>query len=392
VKIAIITFGDPNDKKGAFNATHQRIKHLINRGIETDVFIIRYYQNRLIQLLRKKKYQKETTDDYFIYDDIKYHNMWVPFALTDYIQWQKCNQLGSVFLRYAKKVAKLFEHYDLISAHSFEPAVIASLANKKFGTPFAVTWHGSDIHTMPGSNRAVKKVILDICSKASLVFFVSKQLKADAASFGANISNSEVLYNAVNKDEFKPYPPAQKNALKTLNNIDGGCNISFVGALAPVKNCQVLPEVFKIIADNINNCKFYFVGDGKLKTMLIEKCGQLGLNVVFMGNRPQHEMAGLINCFDLVVLPSINEGMPLIVLECLSCQTPIVASRVGGIPEILEDEFTVSPGPEFAQRYATTIIRVLKNGKKKYPILPDVFNWESTASKEALLYKKVVER
>jgi len=392
VKIAIITFGDPNDKKGAFNATHQRIKHLINRGIETDVFIIRYYQNRFVQILRKKTYQQEVRDGYFIYDGIKYHNMWIPFALTDYIQWQKCNQIGAVFLRFAKKTAKLFEHYDLVSAHSFEPAVIANLANKKFGTPFAVTWHGSDIHTMPYRNKAVKKVILDVCNKAALIFFVSRQLQTDAAALGANISNSEVLYNAVNKDEFKPYPIAKRNALKALNKIDGGCNISFIGALAPVKNCQVLPDVFKKVADSVQNCKFYFVGDGKLKAMLIEKCKLLELNVVFMGNRPQHEMAGLINCFDLVVLPSINEGMPLIVLECLSCQAPVVASRVGGIPEVLDDEFTVPPGPDFTERYTKTILQVLKDSQKKYPALPDVFNWESTALKEALLYEKVLKR
>src|ERR1700754_637196 len=115
MRVAIITFGNPNDKKGAFNATHQRIKHLAANGIEVDVFIIRYYEGRIVQFLRKKQYQGEVKEDIFVYDNIKYNNLWIPFALSDYLQWQKFNQLGSVFIRFAKKWCKLFTEYDLIS-------------------------------------------------------------------------------------------------------------------------------------------------------------------------------------------------------------------------------------------------------------------------------------
>ena len=391
MKIALITAGNPNDKKGAFNATHQRIKHLIDRGMEVDVFIIRNYESKLIQLLRKKSYRKEVKEDFFVYDDIKYNNLWSPLTLSDYIQVQKLNQTGSVFMRYARKWSRLFADYKLISAHSLEPAIIAMFAKDRFGVPFTVTWHGSDIHSMPKVNSAFKKITLKICSNASAVFFVSKQLQNDAINLGIDISNAHVLYNAVDRDQFKPYSFEEKKRLKNLNKIDGAINIGFIGGLVAVKNCQVLPDVFKKIADNIKNVKFYFVGDGKLRSMLSEKCRELDLDAVFMGNFLQKDMPGIINCFDLVVLPSINEGMPLIVLECIACQTLIVTSRVGGIPEVLSDEYTVEHGPGFVERYAERVINLLRRTDREKIELPAMFSWEQTSEKEAAIYRKLLK-
>jgi glycosyltransferase involved in cell wall biosynthesis len=392
MKIAILTFGDPGNKKGAFNATHQRIKHLICRGINVDVFIIRYYENRFIQLLRKKEYKKEVRDDFFVYDSVKYNNLWIPFALSDYVQWQKLNQLGSVFIKFAKKWSKLFAGYDLISAHSLEPAIIATHVKRQFGVPFAITWHGSDIHSMPKMNTSIKAMVLKACRDASLVFFVSKQLQIDAAGLGADITNSAILYNAIDTEQFKPISRDEKEHLKTVNKIDGSYNISFIGGLTAVKNIQVLPEIFRIIADSVENAKFYFVGDGNLKVIMMEKCREFGLNAVFMGDRLQEEMPGLINCFDLIVLPSLNEGLPLIVLESIACQTPIITSKVGGIPEILSDEYTVTHGPGFVERYASLAIKILTSAIEKKVELSSVFNWEHTANKEAAMYYKVLNK
>lgn len=390
MRIAILTVGSPENKKGAFNATHQRIKHLICQGVEADVFIIRYYESKFIQILRKKEYQKEARGDFFIYDDIKYNNLWIPFTLSDYLQWQRFNQLGSVFIKYAKKWSKSFAGYDLISAHSFEPANIATYVKQQFGVPFAVTWHGSDIHSMPKTNSSVKTMTFKICQDASLVFFVSKQLQTDAANLGADITNSHILYNAVDRNQFKPYSNENKRQLKMLNEIDGAYNIGFIGGLTAVKNVQVLPEIFRRIADRVENPKFYFVGNGKLKSMVAKKCKEFALNVVFMGDRSIDEIPGLINCFDLVVLPSINEGLPLIVLECLSCQTPVVTSRVGGIPEILNNEYTVVHGPDFIEKFAEIAIERLTNPDKKNTGLTSSISWESTAMKEAMLYDKLL--
>ncbi len=391
MRIAIITAGDPNDKKGAFIATHQRIKHLIDHGMEVDVFIIRNYESKLIQLLRKKRYQKEDREDFFVYDDIKYNNLWIPFALSDYIQRQKLNQLGSVFIRYAKKWSRLFADYKLISAHSLEPAIIAMFARDQFGVPFTVTWHGSDIHSMPGMNSSFKTMTLKVCSVASAVFFVSKQLQTDAAKLGINVSNTHVLYNAVDQNQFRPYSFEERESLKIAKKIDGVFNIGFIGGLVAVKNCQILPGLFKKIADNIKNVKFYFVGDGKLRSGISEECREFDLNVVFMGNLLQKDMPDIINCLDLVVLPSINEGMPLIVLECVACQIPIVTSRVGGIPEVLNNEYTIEHGPGFVERYAEIVINLLRKPDKESIELPAMFSWEQTSAKEAAIYREILK-
>jgi teichuronic acid biosynthesis glycosyltransferase TuaC len=392
MRIAIITTGTPNDKKGAFNATHQRIRHLILKGIEVDVFIIRYYDSKLMQILRRRKYQKEAMEEFFIYDNVKYTNLWIPLTITDYFQMYRLNQLGSVFLKFARKWTRLFAGYDLISAHSLEPGIIATFVKAQFGVPFAVTWHGSDIHSMPKMNRAIKVMTIKICRMASAIFFVSRQLQSEGINLIGDIANTDVLYNAVDGNKFYPYPAEKKEALKQVNRIDGIYNIGFIGSLVAVKNSQLLPDIFKQIAGNIENAKFYLVGDGKFKSEIAERCREFGLDVIFMGNRSLDEMPGLINCFDLVVLPSINEGMPLIVLECLSCQVPIIASKVGGIPEVLGQEYTVAHGPGFVERFANIAINILRNPDKKKMELSPVFNWEQTAAREAAKYLEIVNK
>jgi len=391
MKIAILTYGTPYDKKGSFNATHQRIKHLILQGFEVDVFIIRYYENFFIQTLRKKKYQKINKDDFFIYDDVKYNNLWIYFSVFDYFQWQKLNQLGSKFTQFAKKTSRVFAPYELISVHSFEPGIIAYYAKKFYDVPYAITWHGSDIHEMPKSNTAIKKMTNTICKHASLVFFVSKQLQNESRLLGIEV-DSHILHNAVNRDQFKPYTPERKQQLKQLKHIDGKCNVAFIGGLVGIKNVEQLPYIFRKIADNLEDIRFYFIGDGNLRTIVSKKCNELTLDAVFFGNRPVEEMADLINCFDLVVLPSHNEGFPLIVLECLSCAVPIVCSRVGGIPEVLSDELTVVPGPGFIDRFASLAVEVLKNSDKGIAKLPPEFSWETTGRKEAILYQKFLSQ
>ncbi len=387
MKVAIITSGTPDNKKGAFNAVHQRSKHLLKQGIEVDVFIVRSYPTLLIETLKRKKYKKINKDDFFIYDSVKYINLWLSFSLIDYLFLQKLNRLGPVFIKFAKKISQKFSTYDLISAHSWEPGIIALYVKKVYGVPFAVTWHGSDIHSMPSKNQHLKKIIIQICLDASLVFFVSKQLQKDAKAIGIE-RESHILYNGVDRDKFKPYSAEKKLALQRQHNINAKINIGFIGGLVPVKNVQQLPSIFKKIDGSVENVKFYFIGDGNLRPLISRQCIQYDLKVDFLGDRPVEEMPGLINCFDVVVLPSINEGLPLIVLECQSCGVPIITSKVGGIPEVLNEEQMVPHGPDFVERFANRVLANLKKNDHIINISPE-FGWERTAIKEATLYQEL---
>jgi glycosyltransferase involved in cell wall biosynthesis len=258
-------------------------------------------------------------------------------------------------------------------------------------TPFTVTWHGSEIHSIPRMNAGVNRSISKICNTAAAQFFVSSQLMNDAFEQGFNVSRGHVLYNAVDMNEFKRYPIDIIKSLKRVNGIGDGINIAFIGGLVPIKNVLLLPQIFRQIKDKLSNTAFYFVGDGGLKEKVAGQCETLKLKVSFLGDRQPSEMPQLINCFDLILLPSINEGLPLIVLESIACNVPIIASKVGGIPEVIDIDYLVEHGNGFVNRFANKAIEVLNKSVIKLK-LPEEISWEKAASKEIAVYEQILEQ
>jgi glycosyltransferase involved in cell wall biosynthesis len=98
------------------------------------------------------------------------------------------------------------------------------------------------------------------------------------------------------------------------------------------------------------------------------------------------DIPALINCMDLILLPSKNEGLPLIALESIACGTPIIGSRVCGIPETIGLENTVELNEMFIEKFSTLAIDVLSN--KRDVKLNPMFDWSKTAEIEGQFYDK----
>jgi glycosyltransferase involved in cell wall biosynthesis len=123
--------------------------------------------------------------------------------------------------------------------------------------------------------------------------------------------------------------------------------IGTVGRLTPVKGHEVLLHAAGSLIRKWGNVKVLIVGDGPLKASLTQLIHDLRLEkeVVLAGQRD--DVYDLVNCMDVFVLPSLHEGIPMVLLEALALKRPVVASRVGGIPEVVTHGvggFLVSPG------------------------------------------------
>ena len=103
----------------------------------------------------------------------------------------------------------------------------------------------------------------------------------------------------------------------------------------PVKGHAVLLEAFRILSQSYPNVLLILVGDGPLRVQLEADANRMGLgrSVIFAGH--QEQAYDFINMVDVFVLPSLHEGIPMVLLEALALQRPVVASRVGGIPEVI---------------------------------------------------------
>jgi glycosyltransferase involved in cell wall biosynthesis len=139
------------------------------------------------------------------------------------------------------------------------------------------------------------------------------------------------------------------------------------------------------------------VGDGELKPSLENLITELNLQhcVTIVGAKPHHEIPVWINAGDVFVLPSLNEGNPTVMFECLGCGKPFIGTRVGGIPEtISSDTYGLLSEPGNVQELADTILASLSREWDREAILAysRQFTWE-TLTKEILgIYKGVLKR
>lgn len=386
-KIAIIFSGNSSDIKGAFSASHNRIKRLIELNeFNIDVYLIQSYENIIVRFLRHSNKRKKS--DVFILEDVKYKNLWVNFSLIDYVLGVKFKSEPFIEWQTIKRWSKLFKNYELISVHSVIPGKLALHVNKKYNIPFVVTWHGSDIHSAPFNNNSTLSLVKGIIEKASANFFVSENLKEISDKItpkGAKL----ILYNGVDKNKFRRLTSTEVLTISNEYKINlQKKNVAFIGNLFSIKNVECLPVVFHKIKECIPEVEFHIIGEGNLKEKIDNDFKKKNISVRFYGNKNQDDMPGLINCMDLIVLPSKNEGLPLIALEALACETPIVGSRVGGIPEAIGYENCITLDDNFNDEFAKLCIYRIK--KRETPNLGSQFNWENTAIYENEVYKKII--
>jgi glycosyltransferase involved in cell wall biosynthesis len=158
---------------------------------------------------------------------------------------------------------------------------------------------------------------------------VSEALKRHAEALGADPCKVSVVPNTVDTLKFRPFSGEEKR--------DGVIRVGFIGRLISNKGPQYLVEAVPHIIREFSNVKFQVAGNGPLLQELEHRVQQLGVedSVHFLGTVPSN--VEFMQSCDIMVRPSLTEGMPLTVLEAMACGVPTVASRVGGTPEILRD-------------------------------------------------------
>lgn len=160
---------------------------------------------------------------------------------------------------------------------------------------------------------------------------------------GVNPLRVVVVPNGVDTDVFFPIKKRSRlyrsveNARKELGIGEGDTVVGTVGHMTRQKGYDVLIAAIPRILRKHPRAKFVFVGRGLLREKLEKQARALGVaqQIRFAGIRP--DVPVVLNCFDVFVLPSLWEGFGTAIIEAMACGVPVVASRVGGIPEIVED-------------------------------------------------------
>lgn len=160
---------------------------------------------------------------------------------------------------------------------------------------------------------------------------ISKALQKGLVDMGVKSERITVVYNGITLD----IPEASRQ------RIDHDFIIGFVGRLSPEKGVDVLLRTTAELVEHLPNVRVVLVGDGPERKQLSWLARELGIGerVQFVGF--QQDVKRWMLGFDLVVLPSIRrESFGIVLLEAMACSRPVIASRIGGIPEIIEHEKT----------------------------------------------------
>ena len=225
--------------------------------------------------------------------------------------------------------------FDVVAGLWLYPdGVAAAWASRWLGVPLVLVGLGCDINVcldVPAQARQ----ILSAVRRASSVIVVSQNLKDRLCAAGVPAAHVSVVANGVDLERFRPRDRAA--AARDLGLTDSGPRCLYVGRLAEEKGVTYLVEAMRALQARRSGVTLYVVGDGPLRRpceALVEQYG-LGKVVRFVGARDHAEVGSWIAAADLLCLPSLREGCPNVVLEALASGRPVVATRVGDVPDVV---------------------------------------------------------
>ena len=387
-RIAVLATGSLNNRKGVMNVVHNRVKHLRRiADFEVDVYLISVYYPGWLSFLSHKKRQDRPS--VVSLDGVDYNILWRSFSLFDYLLRIKLKKKPIRWKHFVKKTTKRLRDYDLVDCHSFQSGDIACTIKERYGKPYVVTWHGTDIHTEPYQSPSVCTRTREIIEDADCNFFVSQDLLRISADITIK-GKKTVLYNAMDK-RFVRYDKERQAQLRESFHVEGKKVVTFCGNLIPVKNVGAIPGIFRKVYESVPNVYFWVIGDGECrKTMRIET---EDLPITFWGNQPPESIPDYLNVTDVLVLPSKNEGLPLVTVEALSCGCNVVGSRVGGIPEVIGIDNTVPLNQNnFEETFAQKVISFLLDNETGAQSLSECFDWDVAARKENSIISSIINR
>ena len=254
------------------------------------------------------------------------------------------------------KLMSMVRQYDinLIHAHFLiPPGLIGVIVGSIFGKKTAVTAHGSDL-LIQVEKPLLRPIIKFVLKRADYVLVVNTSLKDKVLELGITTDKLYVTPNAVDTHKFNPknleLPPDIK-----LNTDKP--TILFVGNLVEQKGVKYLLEAKKLIN---SDAELLIVGEGPLRGAMENIVENKGIkDVVFTGAR--RDVEKIMPSAQILVLPSVSEGFPITILEALSSGLPVVATRVGGVSEVLDQKVGIIVEPSDPTSLAKAMDKIIKN-------------------------------
>ncbi len=259
-----------------------------------------------------------------------------------------------------RRIRREFPFDMILAATAYPDAVAASHLARLFDVPFLVTVLGSDVNKS-GMHLALRPQIARALKRAGRVVAVSAALGDRVAEMGVDRSRIAVVRNGVDGEAFAIRD--MREARARLGLPQDRAIVTYVGNLLHVKGVDVLVEAVGKLGELGGPPIFVnMVGGGPLAETLKARAEALGVadRIGFAGRVLPTAVPDQMTACDVFCLPSREEGCPNVVLEALASGKPVVASRTGGIPELIREDNGILVTPEDPEDLARAMIRAVK--------------------------------
>ena len=269
----------------------------------------------------------------------------IRLTMTDRIYFHEVEVLSYPLFEYppydlvlATKMAEVVVKFglDILHVHYAIPHSISAFLAKQMVTdrtiPFVTTLHGTDI-TLVGNDRSYLPITRFGIEQSDAVTAVSEYLKKRTVEEFDTRHPIEVVYNFVNCEVFKKSVDLELR--REFASDDEGLLIH-ISNFRPVKRVDDVVELFARLR-HTHKAKLLMVGDGpdRPKAEWLAEVKEVAGDVHFLGKR--NDMDRLLSVSDVLVLPSELESFGLVALEAMASEVPVIATRVGGVSEVVDD-------------------------------------------------------
>jgi len=255
------------------------------------------------------------------------------------------NGLGDVgVLQHLVEVIETHE-IAVIHAHEFYMSMVGTLVSRATGVPLVVTLHGKSYYPDRRRRRAACRLMA--AGAAALVTVSEDLCRFFCHTTGTPLDRVRVIYNGI---DLRVCPAARRRNVELLDSAGIPREAKIVGAvgnLYPVKGHLDLIRATQIIVKNRPTTHVVILGRGALHDALVAEAEALGIRdrIHLLGYR--EDVKEWLGAMDVFTMPSLSEGMPLSLLEAMAEGVPPVVTKVGGMPEVVQDGetgFIVPPG------------------------------------------------
>jgi len=290
------------------------------------------------------------------------------------------------------------EGIDILVVHHYKACVMGWWAGRKFRIPVLAYSRGytAENRKMAFYYCLERKVLKHVSGVVAVSAGQGKRLR----DYGIRPANFWVVHNAISVN-CSPNEDSSAQRAKVLAGLHIPLNTKIIvtaGRLSPEKGHRYLVEAIPKVYSEKNDTFFVFCGDGPMAEKIRQQAKDLGVlhRCRFVGFR--RDLAEIFSVMDLMVLPSLSEGLPNVVLEAFAASKPVVASDIGGVPEVVEEGISgyLAP-PGRPEPLARAILKMLGDpakmqsmGAAGYERVRREFTFEAQTEKLEAIYRQMI--